>query len=355
MAKKLKFAIVGCGRISKNHLEALASCNLSSELVAVCDLIPEKAKEKSEKYKVPFYTDYHKMMESHPEIDVVNIATPTGMHARHVIDISRHGENIIVEKPMALRVEDCDAMMKACADNKCRLFVVQQNRFNKAVQAARKALDSGRFGKQVLGTVRVRWKRTQKYYEQDNWHGTWALDGGVMSQQASHHLDLLQWFMGPIDTMQCISATTLLDIEVEDTAVATFRFKSGALGAFEATVASRPEDLEGSLNLLGENGSVILGGFAVNKIVYWKFENPLPEDEATIKEFSVDVPNVYGLGHTPYLNNVIEAITQNKPGLVEGSEGKKNIQILTALYESAATGGTVVYPGYPVKVSKLGR
>ena len=347
-------ALIGCGRVSENHLAAITGSPFS-HLVAVCDVDPNKAQEKGEKNHVPFYTDYHKMMHAHPEIEIVHIATPTGYHARHVIDLAQHGRHIIVEKPMALTVADCDAMIKACSKNNCRLFVVKQNRFNPAVLAARSALEEGRFGKMVLGTVRVRWHRTQKYYEQDNWHGTWELDGGVMSQQASHHLDLLQWFMGPIDTMQCISATTLLDIEVEDTAVATFRFKSGALGAFEATVASRPEDLEGSLNLLGENGSVILGGFAVNKIVYWKFENPLPEDEATIKEFSVDVPNVYGLGHTPYLNNVIEAITQNKPGLVEGSEGKKNIQILTALYESAATGGTPVYPGYPVKVSKLGK
>lgn len=353
--KKFKFALVGCGRISKNHLESISSGKIAAELAAVCDIDESRAKEKGEKYKVPFYTDYHKMLEKHPEIDIVNIATPTGLHAKHVIDISKYGRHIIVEKPMALRVEDCDAMIKACEKNNCRLFVVQQNRFNKAVQAARKALETGRFGKQVLGTARVRWKRLQAYYEQDNWHGTWELDGGVMSQQASHHLDLLQWFMGPIDKMHCLASTVLLNIEVEDTAVATFRFKSGALGAFEATVATRPEDMEASISLLGEKGSVVLGGFAVNKILYWKFENPLPEDETIIKENSIDVPNVYGLGHLPYINNVIEAIAEGKPGLVEGAEGKKNIQILTALYESAANGGTLVEPGCPILKSRLGK
>jgi predicted dehydrogenase len=295
------------------------------------------------------------MMKNHPEIDVVNVATPTGYHARHVVAVAEYGKHIIVEKPMALKVSDCEAMINACAKNGGRLFVVKQNRFNKAVQAARKALESGRFGKQVMGTARVRWRRLQSYYEQDDWHGTWALDGGVMSQQASHHLDLLQWFMGPIETMQCLSSTALLDIETEDTAVATFKFKSGALGAFEATVATRPEDLEASISLLGEKGTVILGGFAVNKVNYWKFETPLPEDEIIIGECSHEVPNVYGHGHSPYLMNVIDAIINNKPALVEASEGKKNIEILTALYESAALGGKPVAPGCQVKKSRLGK
>ncbi len=353
--KKLKFALVGCGRISRNHLESLSSGKISAELVAVCDLDTAKAKEKSEKYKVPFYADYNEMLSRHPEVEVVNVATPTGYHAKHVIDLAKHGRHIIVEKPMALRVSDCEDMIAACKASGSRLFVVQQNRFNKAVQAARKALESGRFGKQVLGTVRVRWKRLQSYYEQDNWHGTWELDGGVMSQQASHHLDLLQWFMGPIETMQCLSATALLSVEVEDTALATFRFKSGALGAFEATIATRPEDMEASLSLLGEKGSVLLGGYAVNKITYWKFEEPIPEDEETIRENSVDVPNVYGHGHLPYINNVIEAIQNNRPALVEAPEGKKNIEILSALYESAASGGKQVVPGCPAVNSKLGK
>lgn len=352
--EKCKFGLVGCGRVSENHLSALTSGNIPSELVAVTDIVEEKAKAKGEKYHIPWYTDYHNMMEEHPEIEVVNVAVPTGYHAAVVIDLAQYGKHIVTEKPMALKVSDCDAMIEACKKNGGRLFVIKQNRFNPAVQAARRALEQGRFGKMVMGTVRVRWRRYQKYYEQDNWHGTWKLDGGVMSQQASHHLDLLQWFMGPIKQMLCKTATRLLNIEVEDTALATFEFTSGALGAFEATVATRPEDLEGSLSLLGEKGSVIIGGHAVNKIAYWKFVEERPEDAKIISDFSQDVSNVYGRGHTPYLGNVIEAIRTGGPGLVEALEGRKDIQILTALYESAACGGTWVQPGCPIVHSRLG-
>jgi predicted dehydrogenase len=240
---KLKFAVVGCGRISERHLQALTSGSINAELVAVADINMERARGKAEKYGVPCYGDYHEMIKKHKNVDVIDILTPTGYHAEHVIDIARYGKHIVVEKPMALKVPDSEEMIRACRKGGGRLFIVQQNRFNKAIQAARAALERDQFGKLVLGTVRVRWMRYQGYYDQDAWRGTWALDGGVMSQQASHHLDLLQWFMGPIETMQCRIATRLMDIEVEDTAVATFQFKSGALGAFEATVATRPEDL----------------------------------------------------------------------------------------------------------------
>jgi predicted dehydrogenase len=355
MNRDLKFALIGCGRVSENHLGALTSGELSAKLVAVCDKDQSQARAKGEKYKLPYYTDYHDMLKAHPDVEVIAVATPTGYHAEHVIDLARYGKHIVVEKPMALRVADCDRMLKACQKNRCRLFVVKQNRFNPAVIAARKALDEGRFGKLVMGTVRVRWRRTQEYYERDEWHGTWALDGGVMSQQASHHLDLLQWFLGPITNLHCRAATRLLDIEVEDTALATFQFKNGALGAFEATVATRPLDLEGSLSILGEKGSVVIGGHAVNKILQWGFSEPRPEDEKIRELFSQEVPNVYGRGHTPYLASVIESIRHKKPGLVEGHEGRKNIQILTALYESAARGGAMLKPGCTIRRSRLGK
>ena len=351
----LNFALVGCGRVSENHLSAITSGAFPARLVAVADAEEPRAKAKGEKYGVPWYADYHRMVESHPEIDVIDVATPTGYHAAHVVDLARHGRHIVVEKPMALRVADCDAMIRACRRHGGRLFIVKQNRFNPAVVAARKVLDAGRFGKLVLGTVRVRWHRTQEYYEQDHWHGTWALDGGVMSQQASHHLDLLQWFMGPIRSMQCLTATRLMRIEVEDTALAMMRFKSGALGAFEATVASRPENLEGSLSILGEGGSVIIGGPAVNRILYWKFGREEPGDAEIMHHHSQDVPNVYGRGHTPFLADVARCIVRGLPSMLEGPEGKKNVQILTALYESAAREGAVVKPGCPARRAKLGR
>jgi UDP-N-acetyl-2-amino-2-deoxyglucuronate dehydrogenase len=353
--RKVRFALVGCGRVSGNHLDALAGGGLPTELVAVCDVDEAKARAKAEKYGVPYHTDFREMMRRRPEIDAVCVTTPTGLHAKHVVALARYGKHIVVEKPMALRVKDAQRMIDACAKSGARLFVVKQNRFNAAVQAARGALESGRFGKIVMGTVRVRWKREQAYYEADDWHGTWAMDGGVMSQQASHHLDLLQWFLGDVESVQCATATRLLDIEVEDTAAAILRFRSGAIGIFEATVATRPDDLEASFSLLGEGGSVIVSGKAVNRLEQWRFVEPRPEDHGIQESHSVEVKSVYGHGHGPYLGNVAEAILSGKPALVEGAEGLRNVGILTALYESAARGGAVLPPGCRVLRSKLGR
>jgi predicted dehydrogenase len=353
---RLGFAQIGCGRVSRNHLDTFTRPDFPGRLAAVCDLVVEKAAEKSAKYGgVPAYTDYAEMLSKHPEIDVVAISTPTGLHARHAIEVLGTGRHVVVEKPMALLVQDAKAMIAAARKARRRLFVVQQNRFNPAIQAARKALEEGRFGALVLATARVRWKREQAYYEQDDWHGTWALDGGVMAQQASHHLDLLQWFLGDVESVRCDATTRLLKIEVEDTAAATLRFKSGAIGIFEATVCARPEDMEASISLLGEKGSAIIAGKAVNQIVHWKFAEPRPDDADTVLRCSSEIPDVYGHGHEPYLRNVAEAILSQRPAIVEGSEGLKNVRILTALYESAACGGDRKRPGGMIRKSRLGR
>jgi predicted dehydrogenase len=206
-----------------------------------------------------------------------------------------------------------------------------------------------------MGTVRVRWRRDQAYYERDAWRGTWAFDGGVIAQQASHHVDLLQWFMGPVARVQCQIATRLMKIEVEDTAAALFTFESGAIGVFEATTAARPRDLEASLSLLGEHGTVILGGNAVNRIDCWQFDVPEPEDDAVRAEASEEIPNVYGHGHTDYLAGVVRAILTHGRGAVDGEEGRKNVEILTAMYESAARGGASVRPGDEVVLARIGR
>lgn len=352
----LGFALVGCGRVSRNHLEAVTREGFPGRLVAVADVDAEKARAKAEKHGgVPWFTDFREMLTRHPEADVVLVATPTGLHAEHVVEVARFARHVVVEKPMALRVEDARAMIAAVRRARRRLFVVKQNRFNTAVQAARRALDEGRFGNLVLGTARVRWHREQDYYEQDDWHGTWRQDGGVMSQQASHHLDLLQWFLGDVASVRCDAATRLLDIEVEDTAAATLRFASGALGIFEATVCARPEDMEASISLLGEKGSAIIAGKAVNRIVHWKFAEPRPDDHETVERCSSEIPDVYGHGHGPYLRDVAEAILTGRPGLVEGDEGLRNVRILTALYESAASGGDRKRPGCRIVRSRLGR
>jgi predicted dehydrogenase len=353
--RTLGFAVIGCGRVSRNHLQALTGGTFPGRLVAVADVVAEKARAAGERYGVPWYADHHELAARHPEVDVFDVATPTGLHAGHVIDLARHGRHIVVEKPMALRVEDARAMIDACRAAGARLFVVKQNRYNPAIQAARSALERGRFGKFVAGTVRVRWRRDQAYYDADDWHGTWELDGGVMSQQASHHLDLLQWFLGPVDHVRCEAATRVLDIEVEDTAAALLRFTSGALGVFEATVAARPEDLEASISLLGEKGSVIISGRAVNRIDQWKFVDPEPDDAEVAGRFSAEIPDVYGHGHRPYLADVARSILTGTPGLVEGEEGLRNVEILTAMYESAACGGDARRPGCPIVRSRLGR
>ena len=258
----IKFALIGCGRIAQRHAEILGTGKVpGARLAAVCDTVEARARAFGEKYAVPFFTDYHRMMHAlGAETDVINIATPSGTHASICLDLAPYGKDLVVEKPMALTLPDADAMINACDRAGVRLFVVKQNRYNVPVRKLREAVEASRFGKLVLGTVRVRWCRTQQYYDQDSWRGTWADDGGVFANQASHHVDLLQWMMGDVESVFARSATRLVDIEVEDTGVAVVKFSSGALGVIEATTAARPADLEGSISILGEHGTVEIDG-----------------------------------------------------------------------------------------------
>lgn len=352
--KKLKFALVGCGRISKRHAELLHHHQINgAELAAVCDMDESRARSASETYKVPYFSDMHEMMAK-AEIDVITILTPSGMHATHTVELAKYKKHIVVEKPMALTLADADQMIAECKKHNIHLFVVKQNRFNVPVVKLRQEFDQGRFGKMVMGTVRVRWCRDQKYYAQDAWRGTWAQDGGVFTNQASHHVDLLQWMMGDVKSVFAKSNTFLVKTETEDTGVALIEFKSGALGIIEATTATRPQDLEGSLSLLGEGGTVEIGGFAVNKIKNWKFTHTTQEDENVIQNYSVNPPNVYGFGHKEYLEHVVRVITQNERTLVTGVEGRKSLELITAIYESIESKSEITYPFQP-KRSKLGR
>jgi UDP-N-acetyl-2-amino-2-deoxyglucuronate dehydrogenase len=337
----LRFALVGCGRIAKRHAELLGSGQIAhAQLAAVCDVVPAKAQGVGERFSIPHFADMHAMMAA-ARPDVVVVLTESGRHAEHVLELARYGRDIVVEKPMALTLEDADAMIRACDGAGVRLFVVKQNRFNVPVVKLREALEKGRFGRLVLGTVRVRWCRTQAYYDQDPWRGTWALDGGVLSNQASHHVDLLEWMMGDVDSVFARSATALVKIEAEDTAVVVLRFRSGALGIIEATTAARPTDLEGSLSLLGELGSVEIGGFAVNEIRVWKFVHPDAQDAKVMSDYSVNPPNVYGFGHQAYYEHVIDCIRNDKQQLVDGLEGRKSLELISAIYESIETGKEV--------------
>ncbi len=351
----MNFALVGCGRISKKHIDAIRQIE-NSTLVAVCDLDIEKAKSKAEYAGgIPYYASYEEMLDSHSTIDVVNVLTPSGDHPQNVIDIvKKYRKHIVVEKPMALRLLDADEMIRVCDENGVRLFVVKQNRYNLPVTKLREAIEVGRFGKLVMGTVRVRWCRPQEYYDLDDWRGTWAHDGGVLTNQASHHIDLLEWMLGEPLSVMAKTDTFLSDIEVEDTGVALIKFRSGALGVIEATTATRPKDLEGSLSILGENGSVVIGGFAVNKMETWNFNDvPDEENQKVVDKYAEIPPNVYGFGHQRYLEHVIDCIDNNKKALVDGFEGRKSIELINAIYESAETGKEVFIHFNP-RFSRLG-
>ena len=336
----LKFALVGCGRIAARHAELLGGGQIAGcRLVAVCDTKIERARAFGEKYGVPFFVNMHQMMQD-KSIDVISILTESGEHAQNVVELAKYRKHLVVEKPMALTLDDADRMIEACDSNDIRLFVVKQNRLNVPVQKLRRAIEAERFGKIFLGTVRVRWSRPQSYYDQDEWRGTWAQDGGVLTNQASHHIDLLEWMLGDVESVYAKSTTALAEIEVEDTAVVILRFRSGALGVIEATTATRPRDLEGSISILGEKGTVEIGGFAVNEMKVWQFIDEEPDDDL-LTSFSVNPPNVYGFGHKAYYEQVRQTLENGGPHLVDGLEGRKSLELITAIYESIETGKEV--------------
>lgn len=352
----LRFALVGCGRIAKKHAEIIGGKQIpGAELAGVCDVQQERARLYGEKYGVPWFGDMHQMMKQIGDrVDVLNILTESGNHAANVLELARYGKHFVVEKPMALTIEHADAMIRSCDEMGVKLFVVKQNRYNLPVQKLRSAIEDGRFGRIVLGTVRVRWCRTQQYYDQDAWRGTWAMDGGVFTNQASHHIDLLEWMLGEPESVFAKSTTALVNIEAEDTGVALIKFKSGALGIIEATTATRPKDLEGSISILGEKGTVEIGGFAVNEMKIWNFTEPRADDAQVLERYRQNPPNVYGFGHVAYLEHVVDAIVQGKKALVDGLEGRKSLELIMALYESVETGKEVFLRFVPQKC-RLGR
>ncbi len=335
--EKVKFAIIGCGRISYRHIEAIRS-NPGAELVALCDLNLSVAKERTCGADVKIYRDYNEML-AREKIDVVNIMTPSGMHAEHAMDIlDRYRKHLVIEKPMCLSIKDGENLIKRAKDKAVKLFIVHQNRFNKAVQKIKSLIDTHGLGKIALATVRIRWSRGQSYYARDPWRGTWALDGGAMTNQAIHHIDLLRWLVGDVDSVSAIGATQLVDVEVEDTACAWLKFKCGAIGAIEATTTVRPlnNDLEASISILGENGAVTVEGASVNRLTAWTF------GDVNLEEHSENPPNVYGYGHNHIIDNVVDVLTKGGEPLVPGEDALKSIRLLNALYSSIELGGKEV-------------
>ncbi|WP_027545077.1 Gfo/Idh/MocA family protein [Bradyrhizobium sp. WSM2254] len=349
----IRFGLLGCGRIAKRHSDLLGGNYVEgASLVAVCDPVRSRADAIAGKFRVPAVYDMDDFL-ARKDIDAVAVLTPSGLHPAHVIACAKAGKHVVVEKPMALRLQDADDMIRACDGAGVKMFVVKQNRFNVPVVKAREALDAGRFGKLILGTVRVRWCRDQAYYDQDSWRGTWAYDGGVLTNQASHHIDMLEWFFGDVVSVHARGMTALAKIETEDTAVATLKFRNGALGIVEATTAARPTDLEGSLSILGEKGTVEISGFAVNQIRHWRFVDELPSDKNVVEKFSVNPPNVYGFGHQAYYRHVVDCLVNQRAALVDGLEGRKSLELISALYESIETGAEVPLRFTP-RLSRLG-
>ncbi|MCC6317737.1 MAG: Gfo/Idh/MocA family oxidoreductase [Gemmatimonadaceae bacterium] len=340
-ATRFRIAVVGCGRISRNHFDAIARIP-DLELVAVCDTVEARAEEAGRAQRVPWFASMSKMLEAVPA-DVVAICTPSGLHPSHGIVAAKAGKHVICEKPMAISLTTADELVQACDDAGVHLFVVKQNRLNPPIQMLKRALDKGRFGRLYMVNTTVRWTRPQEYYDQAPWRGTWEFDGGAFMNQASHYVDLVQWLMGPVESVMAKTATLARRIEAEDSGIAVLKFRSGALGVIEVTMLTYPRNLEGSITLLGEHGTVKIGGTAVNKVETWQFAD-YDDDDKLVESASYVPPNVYGHGHEGYYRNVIAVLRGQAQPETDGRAGRKSLELILGIYESARTGHEVPLP-----------
>jgi len=333
----IRIGLLGCGRISKNHIDSIKVLHSENRatLVAACDIFKDRAEAAAVSWGpgcVP-YTDYAEMLTKE-NIDLVSICTPSGLHPEHVVQAARAGKHALSEKPAGIKVADVDRAIQACDEAGVKYFVVKQNRFNRTVQMLKIALDAGRFGRIYMIASNVFWTRPQDYYDMAPWRGTWALDGGCLSNQASHYVDLVQWMGGAVESVQAFSATLARRIEAEDTIVVNLRFKSGALGSINVTNLIYPKNLEGSITVLGEKGTVRIGGVALNKIEQWQFDTQHPMDEE-VKNISYETGSVYGFGHLDFYRHCLDVLDNGAEEMVSGREGRKTVEIIEAAYSSA--------------------
>ena len=340
--KKMRFGIIGCGRIAPKHAESIVALK-EAELVAVCDILPERAQEFADKYGGVPYEDYHKLLER-KDLDIVTIATPSDLHAEIGCAAARAGKHVMVEKPMAMRLTSADQLITTCREAGVKLAVIHQNRFNQSIKLLRKVVEEGRFGKLTHGQATIRWNRDDNYYAQAPWRGTKLQDGGVLMNQSIHNIDLLQWMFGPVDSVFGYTETNLRNIEMEDVGVAVLRFKNGALGLIEASSTIYPKNIEETLNIFGSTGSVIVGGIAVNRIENWEFPASETEKQAIFTDQECDPPSVYGFGHRELILDMIEAIQEDRLPAVPGEEGRKALEIILAIYQCQKTKQPVVFP-----------
>lgn len=340
--KKLKFALIGCGRISKNHFEAVSHFE-DAEFVACCDILNERAEEAAELYGIKtIYTDYREMLKKET-LNAVAICTPSGLHVEMGVEAATHKVNVITEKPMALNISSADILINACDTHNVKLFVVKQNRLNPTVQLLKRAIEKNRFGKIYLAQSNVFWHRPQSYYDQAPWRGTWELDGGAFLNQASHYVDALSWLLGEVTSVRADMATMARTIEAEDTGCAILNFTSGTMATMNVTMLTYPKNFEGSITIIGEKGTVKIGGIAVNRIDKWEFEE-YDDDDRIVEESNYQPPTIYGFGHTPYYQNVIETLLDKANPATDGRDGRKSVEIIQAIYESAKKGKKVNLP-----------
>jgi UDP-N-acetyl-2-amino-2-deoxyglucuronate dehydrogenase len=339
--KHFRIVLVGCGRIAKNHVDAIAKID-GLELVAACDEDAGRAKALAHPLGIPSFSSYEEMLEKVPS-DIVAICTPSGLHPTQGVLAAKSGRHVVTEKPMAISLKGADELVAACDAAKVFLFVVKQNRLNTPVQLLKRAVDRGRFGRLYLANCTVRWTRPQDYYDQASWRGTWEFDGGAFMNQASHYVDLIQWIVGPVENVMAKTATLARKIETEDTGVAILRFRNGALGVIEVTMLTYPKNMEGSLTVLGEKGTVKIGGTAVNKVEHWEFQDSDPDDELA-RNIDTAPPNVYGFGHEGYYRNVLAVLRGEAKPDIDGRAGRKSLELILGIYESAKTGCEVPLP-----------
>lgn len=354
--RTFRIGLVGCGRISKNHFDALRKVD-GLELAAVADIDVSRAERAGAELGVPYYRSLDEMLAASDAgaiansasgaggLDVITICTPSGLHSAQGVVAARAGKHVVTEKPMAISLAQADALIQATDQAGVHLFVVKQNRLNPPVQLLKRAVDKGRFGRLYMANVTVRWQRPQEYYDQEPWRGTWEFDGGAITNQASHYVDLIQWLVGPVESVIAKTATQARRIEAEDSGVGILKFRSGALGVIEVNVLTYPKNLEGSITLLGETGSVKIGGTAVNRVEHWQFAD-YDDDDKQVELGSVNTnpPTVYGFGHEGYYRNVLAVLRGEAKPETDGRAGRKSLELILGMYESAKTGREVPIP-----------
>ncbi|HEY4133551.1 MAG TPA: Gfo/Idh/MocA family oxidoreductase [Gemmatimonadaceae bacterium] len=343
-SKSFRLGLVGCGRISKNHFDALSKIE-GLTLVAVADIDVERARQAGETNNVPFYRSLDEMLSAtdHGGIDIVSICTPSGIHAAQGVSAAKAGKHVLTEKPMAISLAQADDLIHATDAAGVHLFVVKQNRLNPPIQLLKRAVEKGRFGRIYMANVTVRWQRPQEYYAAEPWRGTWEFDGGAITNQASHYVDLIQWLVGPVESVMAKTATQARKIEAEDSGIGILKFRSGALGVVEVNVLTYPKNLEGSIAIMGEKGTVKIGGTAVNKVEHWLFAD-YDDDDKLVDASNTNPPNVYGFGHEGYYRNVLSVLRGEAKPDTDGRAGRKSLELILGMYESAKTGREVPIP-----------